>query len=95
MRRLDLRLEDRRLQSRDHLTLLHDRVEVGVHLVHDSRHLSADLDGDDGLQRTGRANLIDHVPAGQLQRRHLRFTAAPTDVVGTRTGADGDQDEND
>ena len=38
-----------------------DRVEVGVQLLDDARHLRADLDGLDRFQRAGGADRVDDV----------------------------------
>src|SRR3989441_1183339 len=46
----DLRLEDVRIDPRDHLAFLHDRVEVDEELLDLARHLTAHLDGDDRVE---------------------------------------------
>ena len=67
LRRLDLRLENRGVEPGDDLPLLHDRVEVGVELLDDARHLGADRDGGDRLQRAGGADPVDDVAARGLE----------------------------
>ena len=48
---LDLRLRERRIEPRDDLALLDDRVEVGVELLDRPGHLRADLYGRHRLER--------------------------------------------
>ena len=58
-RRLERGREQRRLDLRDHLPLLHGRVEVDVDLLDAARHLRADLDRHQRRQRSGRGHLRD------------------------------------
>ena len=60
---LDLRLKQRRIEPRKHLTLAHERIEVGVELLDRAGHLSADLHGRDGLKLAGGAHRLGDVAA--------------------------------
>ncbi len=70
---LELRVEQRRVQTRDHLALLDDGVEVGAKPRDVPRHLAADLNGRDGLKRAAGADGIDNVAAAQRRRVDLNF----------------------
>ena len=65
---LDLRLEEGRIEARQHLPLAHQRVEIGVQLLDGARHLRADLNRRDGLQRAGRADRFREVAARDARR---------------------------
>ena len=61
---LDLGLDQRRVEPRDDLSLVDDRVEVGVELLDRAGHLGADIHGLHGLERAGRRNGVDDVTPG-------------------------------
>ena len=67
-RLLHLRLEERRIEPRDHLALVDDRVEVGAEPRDVARHLAADLHRRDRLQRAGGADRVDDLAAGHRRR---------------------------
>ena len=75
-RLLDLGLEQRRVEPGEDLALPDERVEVGVQLRDVARHLGADLDRRDRLQRAGRADRVDDVAAGDRGGGHRDFGAA-------------------
>jgi hypothetical protein len=68
---IDLRLEERRLEGRDHLAAPHPRVEVGGERRDRARNLRADLDGGDGLDGAGGVHRVDDRSARDA-RRHRR-----------------------
>ena len=90
---LDVRLEQRRVEPRDHLPLLHDRVEVGVEILNDAADLRAHLDGRHGLERAGRGHDVDDVAAGDWRRAHLGLRGCAAHVV--RADANADRYEHD
>ena len=55
---LKLRLEQRRVEPRDDLALLDNRVEVRPEPLNIAGYLTADLNGRHRLQRTGGANCV-------------------------------------
>ena len=83
-RLLQLRVEQRRIEPRDDLTLLDDRVEVGAEPRDVARHLAADLHGRHRLQRPGRADRVDDVAARDRRRVDLNLGAAAADVNAPR-----------
>ena len=62
-RLFNLRLDERRIQTREHLSFADQRVEVGVQLLNGSRHLRADLHRGDGLQGAGGAHRLREIAA--------------------------------
>ena len=88
-RLLQLRVEHRRLEPRDDLALLDDRVEVGAEPADVARHLAADHDGRDGLERPGRSHRIDDIAARRRCGVHLQLGAAAAHVVRPDTRPDG------
>ena len=62
-RLLGLGFEQRRVEAREHLTLLHERVEVGAEERDVPGYLAADLHGGHRLERAGRSDGFDDVAA--------------------------------
>ncbi len=88
-----LRVEQRGIETGDHLALLHDRIEVGAQLRDVARHLTADLDGGDRLQRPGRADRVDDVAARDGGGVHRDLGGLLAQVVRGRAPADGGNDD--
>src|SRR5881628_3850747 len=90
----DLRLEDVRIDPRDHLAFLHDRVEVDEELLDLARHLTAHLDGDDRVEvaagRDGGGEWTE-LSAGEPI---LRRAAADLDEIPRYPGAGHDDHEH-
>jgi hypothetical protein len=89
---LQLRVEQRRVEPRDHLALSDDAVEIGAEPLNVARHLAADLDRGDRLQRPGRAHRVDDLAAADRRRVDLDLGAVAPGVQNPRADADGDQD---
>ena len=92
-RRLKLRIEERGVELRDHLSFVHDRVEVGAQIRDVARDLTTDLHRRDGLQRAGRADRIDDLPTRHRRRVHGDVAAAAAYVIRPGTHPDGGDDE--
>ena len=91
-----MRLKQGRIQPRKHLTLAHERIEVGVELLDGARHLRADLHGCDGLKLAGGADRFGDVAARHargVNGRSDRLLAVPIVAVGG--GPDGSDDPDD
>ena len=69
---LNLRLDERRIEAREHLAFADQRVEIGIQLLDGAGHLRAHLHCRDRLQRAGRANRLGEVPAGDARRGNRR-----------------------
>ena len=90
---LDLRLEQRRVQPRDHLALADDGIEIGEQLLDRARHLGTDLHGRHRLEGAGRADRVHDVAAREGRRGHLgRLLLVPVAVV--RAARDAAQDKD-
>ena len=85
--------KQRRIEPRDDLTLLDDRVEVGAEPLDVARHLAADLHRRDRLQRAGRADRVDDVAARDRRGVDLDLRSAAPDVVRAGARADGGDDQ--
>ena len=92
---LQLRLEERRIEPRDHLSFAHDRIEVGAEPGDVARHLASHLHGRHRLERAGRADRIDDVTAADRRGLHLDVGCAAPDVVRPGACADGRDDDED
>src|SRR4029450_10297494 len=92
-RLLQLGVEERRVELRDDLTLLYDRIEVGAEPLDVARHLTADLDRRDGLQRSGGTDGVDDVAASDRRGLHLNFGAAAAYVDRSGARSDGADDQ--
>jgi len=67
---LDLGLEERRIERREHLPFVHDRVEIGAEPRDVAGGLAAHLDRRHRLDRPCGRNRVDDVAAGDLRRLH-------------------------
>src|SRR5206468_6790653 len=83
----------RGIKPGDDLTLPDNRIEVRAEILDVPRHLAADLDCGHCLQCAGRPNRIDDVAGRNRRGVHLNLGPAATDVVRTRAGADGRNDQ--
>ena len=79
--RLDLGVEERWVEPRDYLALVHDAVEVGSQLADGARHLRAYLRRDNRLERTGGGHATHDVARGcegglKVRRRRVAVHAS-------------------
>src|SRR4029453_9038871 len=88
-RLLELCLEQRGIELRDHLTFANDRVEIGVEFRDRAGDLTADLDRRDGLQSSGCTNGVDDVPSRHGCRVHRGLGAVAAHVVRPCAGTHG------
>jgi hypothetical protein len=93
LRLIDLRRQERRVQPGDHLTLLHDRVEVGAEPADVARYLAAHLNGRHRLERSSRSDGVDDFPPRDRRGIDLNLTAVAAHVVGAGSGAHGGDDD--
>ncbi len=91
----DLRVQDRRVEPRDDLALLHEVVEVGVEVLDDAADLRAHLHGRDGFERARCLDGLDHVAAGNLRRPHLGFLGVLAHVIPAAGAADDREQDDD
>jgi hypothetical protein len=71
---LERRVEELRVEPRDHLALLHGRIEVDQDLLHASGDLAADLHRHQRRQRAGRRDLRHDAAAIDRGRLEAQLT---------------------